>query len=207
MIRLHPSVQVLLLVCVAYIAAQIFADIGSLKIAVIAGLSIDAGTLVYPFTFTLRDLVHKTGGLATARRIILTAAVINLLMALYFQLVAALPPDPSVGPQDTFAAALTPLWRIVIASILAEVVSELADSEVYHRVWQRLGARHQWARVLASNAVSVPLDSALFTLVAFAGVLPTEVVIGIFISNMVVKFGMTLISMPWIYVVKESSEP
>lgn len=195
-------VRILVMVSVAYVAAQMLADVGSLKIALIAGLSIDAGTLVYPFTFTLRDLVHKTGGIAVARLLIISAAAINLVMALYFQIAAALPADPAVGPQTEFAAVLTPLWRIVIASIVAEVIAELADSEVYHRVWQRLGARHQWARVLLSNAVSVPLDSALFTLIAFAGDLPTEVVIGIFISNMVVKFAMTLISLPSIYLVR-----
>jgi hypothetical protein len=79
----------------------------------------------------------------------------------------------------------------------------MADSEVYQRVWQRLGARHQWLRVLASNAVSVPLDSALFAVIAFAGELPGEVVIGILISNMLVKFGMTLLSLPSIYLVRE----
>lgn len=199
-------VRMLVMVSVAYVAAQLLADIGSLKIALIAGLSIDAGTLIYPFTFTLRDLVHKTGGIAVARLLIISAAAINIVMALYFQIAAALPPDPAVGVQAEFAVVLTPLWRIVIASIVAEVIAELTDSEVYHRVWRRLGARHQWARVLLSNAVSVPLDSTLFTLIAFAGDLPTDVVIGIFISNMVVKFAMTLISLPSIYLVREKEE-
>ncbi|NMC40369.1 MAG: TonB-dependent receptor [Bacteroidales bacterium] len=39
----------------AYIAAQILSDIGSLKIAWVAGFSIDGGTFIYPLTFTLRD--------------------------------------------------------------------------------------------------------------------------------------------------------
>ena len=37
------------------------------KITEVAGFSMDAGTLVYPFTFTLRDLVHKTVGAKAAR--------------------------------------------------------------------------------------------------------------------------------------------
>lgn len=197
------SIQVVVVVSVAYIAAQMLSDIASLKIVLIAGLSMDAGTLIYPVTFTLRDLVHKTGGITTARLLILTAAIINLLMALFFQMVAALPADLSVGEQQAFAQVLAPVWRIVLASIAAEVVSELTDTEVYQRVWRWLGDRHQWARVLLSNAVSVPLDSAVFTVLAFAGELPNEVVLGIFISNMLVKFGMTLVSLPWIYAVKE----
>ena len=49
-----------------------------------------------------------------------------------------------------------PLWRITIASIIAEVVSELVDTEVYSWFVDRVTTRHQWARVAVSNAVSVP---------------------------------------------------
>jgi queuosine precursor transporter len=204
MLRFEP-VNVIVMVSVAYVAAQLLSDIASLKIAYVAGLSIDAGTLVYPLTFTLRDLVHKTAGIQTARLLILAAAAINIVMALLFQLAAALPADMSVGPQLEFALVLAPVWRIVIASIVAEVVSEFVDSEVYQRWRNRFAARHQWGRVLASNAVSVPLDSALFCVLAFAGTLPPEVVVSIFVSNMLVKFALTLVTLPSIYLVREGS--
>ncbi|MBL7198902.1 MAG: VUT family protein [Anaerolineae bacterium] len=63
-----------LLVVSAYIAAQMLADIASLKIALIGSFSIDGGTFVYPFTFTLRDLVHKLLGKRAARTLVITAA-------------------------------------------------------------------------------------------------------------------------------------
>jgi hypothetical protein len=194
--------QIAILVSVMYIAAQIFADITSLRILLIAGLSIDGGTLVYPFTFTLRDLVHKSAGIGTARMLIFTAAGINLFMALLFWVVAELPADPGVGAQTAFADVLAPVWRIVIASIIAEVVAELIDTEVYRRWVVRFGHERQWGRVLASNAVSVPLDSAIFVIIAFAGVLPGSTVWSIFAANVLVKGLVTLISMPWIYAVR-----
>lgn len=178
------------------------ADVASLRIVLIAGFSIDAGTLVYPFTFTFRDMVHKVAGVKTARVLIMAAAGINLVMAGLFWLVAKLPPDMAVGPQAEFAAVLSPVWRIVAASILAEVISEFIDGEMYERWVHRLGERHQWGRVLSSNAVSVPIDSAVFSAVAFGGVLPLAVVISIFWSNVIIKGLTTLISMPWIYLVK-----
>lgn len=46
-----------ILTSAAYVAFQMMADIASLRIVMIAGFSIDAGTFVYPFTFTLRDMV------------------------------------------------------------------------------------------------------------------------------------------------------
>lgn len=190
-------------VSAAYIAAQMLSDIASLRIVMIAGFSVDAGTLIYPFTFTLRDLVHKTAGIRTARRLVIAAAVVNLVMAGLFWLVARLPADPQVGPQLEFGAVLAPVWRIVVASIVAEVVSELVDGEVYQLWVNRRGQRRQWLRVLVSNSASVPLDSALFCGLAFLGRMPFAVVLSIFWANLIAKGATTLVSLPMIYLVRE----
>ncbi len=192
-----------LVVAAAYVAAQMLADITSLKIVVFMGLSMDAGTFVYPITFTLRDLVHKTAGARAARALIVTAAVINLVMAALFLMVARLPGDPSVGAQTEFATVLAPVWRIVMASIVAEVMAELIDTEIY-RLWvQRVTRRHQWARVLTSNAVSVPLDSLVFAWGAFGGQMAPSVVWSIVLANVLLKGATTLVSLPLIYAVPE----
>jgi uncharacterized integral membrane protein (TIGR00697 family) len=196
-----------IVVASAYIAAQMLADVTSLKIVLFLGMSMDAGTFIYPITFTLRDLVHKTVGAKAARALIITAAVINLVMAGLFWLVARLPGDPAVGPQMEFAAVLSPVWRIVVASIVAEVASELVDTEVY-RLWvERITRRYQWMRVLTSNSVSVPLDSLLFAWGAFGGALPVSVVWDIVRSNIVLKGATTLLSLPLIYAVPETGQP
>jgi len=192
----------LLIVACAYVAAQMLADISSLRIVTVAGLAVDGGTLVYPFTFTLRDLVHKIAGKEAARVLIFTAAAINIVMAAVFWLTARLPADPTTGPQIEFGQVLSPVWRIVLASLLAEVVSELADTEVYQRWVQRMGETRQWGRVLVSNGVAIPVDSAIFVVIAFLGVLPGEVVREVFWANVIAKGVITIVSIPWIYMVK-----
>lgn len=201
--RLHQRAAIVLAVLAsAYVAAQVLADIASLRIVEIAGFSLDGGTLIYPFTFTLRDLVQKVAGKRVAQSLIFAAAGVNLVMALLFLAVANLPADMAVGAQAEFGTVLAPVWRIVMASIIAEVISELIDTEVYSRWVARMGETKQWGRVLSSNAVSVPIDSAIFVLIAFAGVLPSGVVLEIFWVNVLVKGIITLISIPWIYLVK-----
>jgi len=192
----------IILTC-AYIAAQMLADITSLKIITFLGFSMDAGTLIYPITFTLRDLVHKKMGRQAARTIIIAAAVINLAMAGLFWLVSALPYDVNAGPQPNWDSVLAPVWRIVIASIIAEVFSELTDTEVYHQWVTRITTRYQWMRVLASNAISVPLDSFIFCWGAFGGVFPAAVVWSIVWANILLKGIVTVISIPLIYVIRE----
>ena len=196
-----------ILVSAAYVAAQMLADIMSLKIVLFAGFSMDAGTLVYPITFTLRDLVHKVAGRRGARAIIIAAAIINLIMAGLFWITSLLPYDPAAGPQPDWDAVLSPVWRIVLASIVAEVFAELTDTEIYHLWVSRITTRFQWMRVLASNAVSVPLDSLIFCWGAFGGALPAAVVWSIFGANVLLKGAVTILSMPAIYLVRDKNDP
>ena len=201
----NDLVTAAILVSVLYVAAQMLSDIASLRIVMIAGFSIDAGTFVYPLTFTLRDMVHKVAGIRAARILILAAAGINILMALLFKAVALMPPDLSVGPQVEFGLVLSPIWRIVAASIIAEVISEMIDTEGY-RIWvEKVTHKYQWARVLFSNLLSIPIDSFIFSFLAFWGVFPSTVVISIFLSNMLIKGITTLVSIPAIYLVPDRS--
>ncbi|MBT8213357.1 MAG: VUT family protein, partial [Acidimicrobiia bacterium] len=66
----------------------------------------------------------------------------------------------------------------------------------------RFGSRHQWGRVLASNAVAIPIDSVIFAVIAFAGVLSGDAVVEIIVTNIVVKAIVTIVSIPWIYAVR-----
>lgn len=197
-----PSLAVF--VVAAYAGLQMLSDVASLKIGVVMGFAVDMGTFIYPFTFTLRDMAHKLVGKRGVRTLVVTAAAINLFMALYLGLCARAAPDADWGVEADarFKAVLGPVWRIVIASIVAEVVSELADTEVYH--WFRSKTpRFQWARVLLSNAVSIPLDNLVFSLGAFVGVLPLGVVWQIFLVNLAVKAAVGIAGAPLIYFIPD----
>ena len=154
--------RVAVIVTAAYMGAQMLADISSLKIGVVFGLAVDMGTFIYPITFTLRDVVHKVLGKRNAQTLIVTAAAVNLFMAGYLAWAARVPSDPTWGLGAEFSAILGPVWRIVLASIVAELVSELIDTEIYHWFVTRVTTRYQWARVLLSNSISIPTNDRQF---------------------------------------------
>lgn len=205
----HPGVLLTrgaVIVIAAYIGAQMLSDIASLKIGVVFGLAVDMGTFVYPITFTLRDVAHKTIGKRSTQLLIWLAAGVNLFAAAYLWWVAGVSGDPSWGLNNEWSAVFNGslLWRIVVASIIAEVISELVDTEVYHWFVTRVTHRYQWARVLASNSVSVPVDNLIFAVGAFGGVLPWDVVWQIFLFNLLLKYAVTLISLPLIYTTRDA---
>ncbi len=192
-------------VIAAYVGAQMLANIASLKIGIMFTLAVDMGTFIYPITFTLRDVAHKILGKHAVRWLVIMAAVVNLCAALYMWWVTTVPSDLSWGLGAEWAQVFNPalLWRIVLASILAQVVSELVDTEVYHWWVMRVTRERQWTRVLVSNSVSVPVDNLIFAVGAFAWILPWSVVWQIFLFNLVLKFGITIISLPLIYVYRD----
>jgi uncharacterized integral membrane protein (TIGR00697 family) len=195
--------RIAIFVISSYVAAQMLSDITSLKIGIVMGLAVDMGTFIYPITFTLRDMAHKVIGKSNTQSLVITAGVINLLMAVYLLWVASVPSDPSWGLGEEFSAIFTPVWRIVLASIAAEIISELTDTEIYHWIVTKVTRRYQWLRVLVSNSISIPIDNLIFAIGAFGGVLPWEVVGQIFLFNLMIKYGMTLLSLPLIYLVPD----
>ncbi len=195
-----------MLVSVSYVAAQMLADIASLQIVNVFNLSLDAGTFIYPITFTLRDLAHKVLGLKGVRILIVAAAGINLFMAGFFWFISLLPPDSVAGSSQAWGAVLAPVWRITFASILAEIVAEFLDTEAYRYWVDKVTHRYQWMRVLVSNTLSIPVDSLLFSFLAFYATMPTASVWQIFFGNVIIKGVVTLVSLPMIYLVQDRTQ-
>lgn len=178
-----------------YVAAQIFANVLSTKIAILPfiNLAVDGGTIIYPLTFTLRDLVHKSWGKNNARQVIAIAAGLNALMFALFWLVGKLPPDPSWQFQEAYEQILLPVGRIVAASIIAQVVSELADTEIFSVIYKKIG---DLPAVLLSNLGGLLLDSFIFGAIAFLGALPVGTVMEIILANIIIKLIISFLSAP-----------
>lgn len=103
---------------------------------------INVGTLFFGMIFTQRDRIHQFGR-RYAYIAIGLAVVANVITAWSLE---------------------TP-WRFIAVSFLALSLSELTDTEVYQRFIQK----SWWTRVATSNALSIPVDSIVFTVLAFLG--------------------------------------
>lgn len=104
---------------------------------------------------------------------------------------------------DLEAYKLVPFWRIVVASIVAEAISELVDGEMCEKWQVKFGRKRISGRVLFSNLFSIPIDSFVFSFIAFYGDLPIGVVWSIFASNVIIKFIIGTVSFPLIYYGKQ----
>ena len=202
----NKRLKIIIAAAAGYISLIIFSNLGSLRILNIAGLSVDGGALLYPFTFTMRDLLHKKTGAQITRFTIWLAAGINILLFAFVWMVGVLPPDPTVGLQAEYSLVLAPGMRLVAASVVAMTIAELIDTVVYSAVRRKYGARKQWLRVILSNAISVPIDTAVFLLIAYSGMYEFSVLVGMFVSNLIIKYVVSLLSFGGVYLIKEDND-
>lgn len=122
---------------------------------------LSAGTIFFAFVFTLRDHLHRYG-------------VRFALMGIFFALII----------NTALSIVLDIPIRFIVASFFAIMLSELADTAVF----ERLKARSWAIKVIASNAVSVPVDSIVMTMIAFLGVLTMEEMLAIIFADIVAKY-------------------
>jgi queuosine precursor transporter len=183
-----------------YIAAELIANVTAVKPIVLGrlGIIVPAGVFVYALTFTLLDLINERLGKRGARQVIGTAFCANLLLAAYAQLTVWWPAPAFFDGQAAVVRVLGATPRIVAASLIAYLVASLVDAEVFAWWRARVGG-YRWVRVLVSNALSTGLDSAVFVTLAFAGVLP---VLPLVVGQYLVKMGVTVVSLPLIYMIR-----
>lgn len=128
------------------------------------------GTFIFGVTFTQRDRLHRAGR-GWVYGTIGLAALANVLMSVVLGV---------------------PL-RIILASFLAIVLAETVDTEIYQRLLP-----YPWLlRVAGSNAVSVPLDTLLFSLVAFGGVLSTMGMLSLLFGETLLKYAIGAVVALW----------
>jgi uncharacterized PurR-regulated membrane protein YhhQ (DUF165 family) len=131
---------------------------------------VSVGTLFFGLTFTQRDRVHRAG-----RPQVYTMLVVTAVLATVESIVLDVP------------------WRIIVASCLAILLAEAADTEVYHR----LRSQGWYRRVAGSNAVSIPLDSIIFTVTAFAGIFSVWTIAEIVWGDIVAKAAVGTLAALW----------
>lgn len=205
MLRLDKT-QAAIIICGFYLFFSFAGNIAATKVTYFGSLVMDAG-FIYSLTFTWRDLIHKQLGKNAAITTIWLSAAINLIAAIYFQMVVLMPAEPSwaaAGGQVAWEFLFSLQFRIVLASIITALIAELIDTQVYH-LWTRgIGLnRPQWTGVFASNSISIPVDSVLFPLIAFYGIISADAMVQMFWTNIIVKVIVTLLAFWTIYLVPE----
>jgi hypothetical protein len=187
------------LVTAAFVAVLLISNIASTKIVQMGPFSFDGGTILFPLAYIFGDVLTEVYGYRRSRRVIWTGFFWILTAAAILALVDKLPAAPGWELQESYHSILGQTPRIVIASLVAYFAGEFSNSAVLASLKVRTNGKWLWMRTISSTLIGEAIDTVLFLLIAFWGVLPPALLLAVFISNYVFKVGIETLFTPITY--------
>jgi uncharacterized integral membrane protein (TIGR00697 family) len=160
------------------------------------GFVTDAGTLIFPITFLLSDLITEVYGFKQARRAIWCGFLFNLVFLLYGQLVIHLPNPDFQTNNAMFDALLDINARIIFASFISYLVSEPLNAYLLAKLKIRMHGHHMGLRFVLSTIIASAVDSMLFGSIAFYASMSHSHLIALITTMWVIKVIIEIIGLP-----------
>lgn len=184
-----------------FVAVLLISNIASTKILLLGPFTFDGGTILFPLAYIFGDILTEVYGFKRARKVIWTGFACAALMSIVFLAVGVMPADASWGNQAAYDAILGFVPRIVIASLIAYFAGEFTNSFVLAKMKIMSRGKDLYKRTIGSTVAGEAVDTAAFALIAFLGILPTDVLIAVIVSNYVFKVGIEVLFTPITYAV------
>ncbi|HLH72226.1 MAG TPA: queuosine precursor transporter [Chloroflexota bacterium] len=169
---MEKSTRLLPVITALFVTALLTANIIAVKLFVVAGVVLPAGVVVFPLSYLFGDVLTEVYGYAQARRVIWLGFFCNLLMVVAIYVGQILPPAGFWQGQGAYESILGFTPRLLVASFIAYLIGEFANSFVLAKLKILTRGRWLWTRTISSTAVGQALDSSVFITIAFAGSVP-----------------------------------
>jgi queuosine precursor transporter len=182
-----------------FVAVLLISNIASAKIVQFGFLTFDGGTLLFPLSYIFGDILTEVYGYARSRKVIWLGFASAILMSLTFMAVGALPPAAEWTSQAAYDQILGFTPRIVLASLIAYFAGEFSNSFTLAKLKVKTQGKYLWVRTIGSTLIGQVVDTLIFSLIAFSGVIPYSLLVTLIISNYVFKCGVEILFTPATY--------
>lgn len=191
----------LMYIAIFFVVVLMISNTVSAKLVQIGPFVFAGAIFIFPISYIFGDILTEVYGYRTSRKVIWSGFAAMALMSLCYWFVQILPAPPFWQNQAAYEMILGSVPRIVLASMLAYFVGEFANSYLLSRmkIWSE--GKHLWQRTIGSTLLGEGLDSCIFGVVAFAGVIPNSVLITLIISSYAAKVLYEVACTPLTYIV------
>jgi len=141
----------------------------------IEAFTMTLGVIPFPITFVITDLMNEYFGRRGVRFVTLLG-MLTLVLAYGLILLDIHIPAASISPvtDEAFHQVFANSNAIIVASMVAYLIGQLIDIQVFHFLRRRTGHRHIWLRATGSTVVSQLIDSFVVIYIAFGTTLSTQ---------------------------------
>jgi len=174
----------------------IVSNIVEQKLISIGGIEATAGLLIFPVSYIINDLIAEVWGYRKVRLIIWNGFLMNFLAVLIFRLSIWAPGSVHFTHQAAFELVLGNTQRIVIASFIAFLFGAFLNAYVMSKMKIMQHGRGFSIRAIVSTIVGEGADSLVFFTLAFSGVIPTQALIMLILTQTAMKTGYEIIALP-----------
>lgn len=190
------------LLLTVFVSSLLLGNLLGSKLIEIFGIVTSVGLFGYPPTFLITDIVEEVRG-KEVTKVFVHAGFLSLCIAVLFVFVSTgLPPSPLYPHSEAFNNVFSNSLRIILASMIAFVISQYHDLWAFNFWKQKTNGRYLWLRNNLSTIVSQLLDSVVFIFIAFYQATPGLGIVQIFYMVMplwTLKVGFALLDTPFVY--------
>lgn len=177
-------------------------------LANILGYQLNANVVIFlfPFIFTINDIVIEVFGKERARSLVRSGLIVVAILFLYTLLATTLPPSGRfIKTENSYDAVFHLSARIAAASLIAFAISEFTDIFIFAKIRQKMGKKALWFRNNISNFVAQFFDTVIFMTLAFYALNHSFQSNFIFLSSLIIPYWllkcfMSIIETPLVYV-------
>jgi uncharacterized integral membrane protein (TIGR00697 family) len=182
-----------------FITSLLTANIIAVKLVDVLGFILPAGVVIFPISYIFGDILTEVYGYRLARLVIWLGFFCNLLAVVAIGIAQALPAAAFWEGQAAYEAILGYTPRLLLASFIAYLIGEFANSYILARLKIATQGRHLWLRTIGSTIVGQGVDSFIFILIAFIGTIPTAGLINAVLTQWVFKSAYEALVTPLTY--------
>lgn len=162
----------------------------------IIGLDTDAGTLIFPFTFLLSDLITEVYGFKHARLAIWCGFLFNALFIIYGQTITYLPSPNYPTNNEMFDTLLAINIRIILASGISYLISEPLNSLIVAKLKIKMNGNFLGIRIFLSSIITTGTDSVFFGMIAFFGTMNNITLLYLILTMWFIKMAILILALP-----------
>lgn len=192
---------------IAYsVMATLLANIEVLILVEAFGVEMTLGNVLFASTFLITDILSENHSRKDANKAVLISTACSVMFVLISQSWLLFTPSENDMTSSAIHLIFSFTPRIVIASLIVYLVSQLIDVWLYHKWWEwckrhfKDGRKGLWIRNNGSTMISQLINTTLYTAFAFYGTYPIETLISIASSTYIVYFITSLLDTPIVYI-------
>jgi len=196
---------------VAIALAIVLANLQGPKLTVIFGLQTSLGVIFYSSIFFATDVLSENYGKEAANKAVRMGFAVSVIVLLMMSL--ALLYQPSTRPEtaaysasihEAFATIVNFTPRFIFGSLLAYYISQHFDVWAFHKIKSWTGERWLWLRNNGSTLSSQVVDTTIYSLVAWWGIVDLKTALALGAAKYVFKAVIAAIDTVFIYWARSS---